>query len=201
MPASPDSPPPIPSAKSKPVSRWGRYFKITCLIVSVPFGILFLAALLGFVKIFRVPTTGMSPTLQPGELIVTTRYWGETPELQRDQLIIYEIDGVVFDRMQLHGDHIQRIVALPGDTVTVESGAIHVNGHQVERDGRISHTPIAQGSHTVFPLAVPEDHLFLMGDNYNNSLDSRYFGPVKASRVTHRPRYRIFPLGGFGKID
>jgi len=143
----------------------------------------------------------MSPTFQPGELIVTSRYWSEPHELKRNQLIIYQANGMVFDRVQLQGDHIQRITALPGDTVTIENGIIHVNGIQVERDGRISHTPVVQGSRPSFPLVVPENYLFVMGDNYATSLDSRYFGPVASSRVAYRPHFRISPFAKFGTID
>ena len=154
----------------------------------------------GLLKIYNIPTGGMSPTLQKGDSIFATKLNGEKAKFKRGQAVVFKVDGMHFDDHSMQGTYVQRIVAMPGDTVTVNSGAIHVNGHRVEMDGRISQAPMPKIG-TTFPVVVPEDHLFLMGDNYSNSLDSRYFGPVEIARVTHLPRYRILPFARFGKID
>ena len=177
---------------------------ITSPILGIPLGILFLAVAFGFLKIYRIPTGGMSPTLQKGDSLIATKTKAEIGKLQRGDAVVFTVDGL---RYRIHrgdpmrGTYVQRIVALPGDTVTIDSGAVHVNGVRVEMDGRVSQAPMTTVETASFPLVVPEDHLFLMGDNYANSLDSRYFGPVESSRVTHLPRYRILPPSRFGEID
>jgi signal peptidase I len=179
-----------------------RLMMIVSPVVALPFGILFLAVVFGFVKIYNIPTGGMSPTVAKGDSILATRSNGEATAFRRDQPVVFTVDGIKFDGRTMKGTYIQRIVALPGDTVTIDGGAVHVNGHRVEMDGRVSQAPFTTHLKTTsFPLVIPENHLFMMGDNYTNSLDSRHFGPVEASRVSHQPRYRIFPFGRFGKID
>jgi len=170
-------------------------------IIALPFGLLFLAAMFGFVKIYSIPTGGMSPTLQKGDSIFASKTGSSANPFKRGEAVVFTVDGMPFNGTKMRGTYVQRIVALPGDTVTIAGGAIHVNGSRVEMDGRISQSPLSTHTKVSFPLVVPVDHLFMMGDNYANSLDSRYFGPIEASRVTHRPYYRVLPLSRFGKIN
>lgn len=173
---------------------------IGSITLSIPLGLLFLAVMFGFVKIYNIPTGGMAPTLQKGDSIFASKAKSSIDEFKRGEAVVFTVDGMHFNRTVMQGTYVQRIVALPGDTVTIAGGAIHVNGSRVEMDGRISQAPPSLHSKVSFPLIVPVDHLFMMGDNYANSLDSRYFGPLEASRVTHRPHYRVLPFSRFGKI-
>ena len=143
----------------------------------------------------------MSPTIQKGDSIFATKLNGERVDFKRGQVVVFKVDGMISDGHPMRGTDVQRVVAVEGDTVTVDGGAIYVNGQRVEMDGRVSKAPMTTVKTATFPLVVPDDQLFLMGDNYDNSLDSRYFGPVETSRVTHLPRYRLLPFARFGKID
>jgi len=174
---------------------------IGSITLSIPFGLLFLAAMFGFVKIYNIPTGGMSPTLQKGDSIFASKTDASADQFKRGDTVVFTVDGMHFNGTKMQGTYVQRLVALPGDTITIVGGAVHVNGQRVEMDGRISQAPPSSRTKVSFPLVVPVDHLFMMGDNYGNSLDSRYFGPIEASRVTHRPYYRVLPFSRLGEIN
>ncbi len=87
-------------------------------------------------------------------------------------------------------EFIKRVVGLPGETVEGRDGAVYV-------DGRRLHEPyLAPGTVTSdFPaVEVPPEHLWVMGDNRQNSSDSRVFGTIPRSSVVGRTIVRIWPL-------
>ncbi|MDR7471776.1 MAG: signal peptidase I, partial [Armatimonadota bacterium] len=98
-------------------------------------------------------------------------------------------------------NYIKRIVALPGDAVEIRDGRLIVNGTPVDEpylNGR------PQGSFG--PVVIPDDAVFVLGDNRNNSEDSRAFGPLKSEFIVGQavliywpfPRARLL-VGGRGR--
>lgn len=168
-----------------------------------------------FVQPFNIPSGSMKPTLEVGDFIlvdkidygysassliypltrlpVDGRLFGDTPE--RGEVVVFKNvnDG--------NRDYIKRVVGLPGDTIQVISGVLHIDGERVTREFAEGPTdcdgyaPAAQLYLETFPtgeshviqecqgdnyrydntaaVTVPEGHYFLMGDNRDNSLDSR----------------------------
>ncbi len=91
-------------------------------------------------------------------------------------------------------DFIKRVVGTPGDRITCEQG-------KLVRNGRVVPEPyLAPGTTTenCTPTTVPKGKLYVMGDNRNNSEDSRTFGPVDRSSVVGRAFVRIWPLSHLG---
>lgn len=85
---------------------------------------------------------------------------------------------------------IKRVVGLPGDKVAVWDGVLFVNGER-RPEPYINY----QSTDSAFfgPEKVPEDHVFVMGDNRNNSLDSRFFGAVPEEKVLGKVSLRLWP--------
>lgn len=97
--------------------------------------------------------------------------------------------------------YIKRVIGVAGDHVKINNdGSVYVN------DQKLNETYLVEGLKTpitgeFYDLVVPENHIFVMGDNRNGSSDSREFGCIPLSKVEGRVTYRIWPLNKFGKID
>jgi signal peptidase I len=91
-------------------------------------------------------------------------------------------------------DFIKRVVGTPGDRITCQQGRLYRNGRPVNEPC------LAPGTTTenCTPTTVPAGKLFVMGDNRNNSEDSRTFGPIDRSTLVGRAFVRIWPLSHTG---
>ncbi len=137
-----------------------------------------LAKVLGAVLLFRafvaqayyIPSESMTPTLAVGDRIFVDRVSYRLRAPARGEV-------VVFDHPRQHGtDLVKRVVAVGGDRVEGKDGTVWVNGR-------------ASGASSDFPaLEVPADNLFVMGDNRDNSSDSRVWGLVPLGLVEGRAR-------------
>lgn len=101
--------------------------------------------------------------------------------------------------------YVKRVIALPGETVSFRDGLVFVDGDPLTEsyiDGAITfcRTPIAQGSTSWCSLTVPEDSVYVLGDNRMHSSDSRAFGPVKISAIVGKVVFTNWPLDRFGPV-
>ncbi len=159
---------------------------------------------------FQIPSSSMVPTLQRGDFIVVNKwvYGLRLPVLRNLVVPISEPqrgDVMVFFPPHEERYFIKRVIGLPGDKVSVVNGQLFINGERMEqsdaqpvagdlRSGRFSEDlngyqhPIqrrlqpgrlSQNFHDI----VPAGHYFMMGDNRDNSSDSRVWGPVPAERI------------------
>jgi signal peptidase I len=137
----------------------------------------------------RVDGSSMEPTLQSGEFVVVNRlaYKIGEPEIT---------DVVVFHFPNDPGlEYIKRVVGLPGDSVRVTNGIVYVNGEPLN-EPYIAAKPRYNGSWN-----VPEDHLFVLGDNRNNSSDSHNWGSVPMTNVIGEAFFVYWPPTDWGRIS
>ena len=80
---------------------------------------------------------------------------------------------------------VKRIVAVAGDTVMIEDGKLFVNGKEIQTKQAIGDT-IRTGTDISYPYVVPENQVFVIGDNRENSEDSRMFGAVDVDHIKGR---------------
>ncbi|ADV67085.1 signal peptidase I [Deinococcus maricopensis] len=152
----------------------------------------------------RVDGASMQPTLHTGEVLLLLKYprWARAWHLsgafpRRGDIIVfkgpadspYSTEPGPFGRP--HRPYlVKRVVGLPGDTVDVEDGTVHVNGHALRE-------PYASGptEQDHAPVRVPAGHVYVLGDNriIGESVDSRLFGPVDLRDVAGPVPLRLWP--------
>jgi len=93
---------------------------------------------------------------------------------------------------------VKRVIALPGDTLDIREGYVYVNGQRVEESYVKGVT--YKGS-IELPIQLDEGQLFVMGDNRENSEDSRQMGPIALSSIEGKAVYRIWPIAVFGGLE
>lgn len=97
--------------------------------------------------------------------------------------------------------YIKRVIALPGEHVEIKDGSVYINGEKLEeeylQDGIVTDMPI-QGYFK--DIVVPEDTVFVMGDNRGSSVDSRVLGCIPLEKIESKLAFRFWPLNLFGKV-
>lgn len=133
---------------------------------------------------FKIPTGSMEDNLLVGDHILVNKfvYGPVASDLEELLLPVRDVergDVVVFRAPQDPSkDFIKRVVGLPGEEVEVEGGVVHVDGEPLEEP--YTYHDVAGGYHhdTTGPETIPRDHYYVLGDNRDNSRDSRYWGTV-----------------------
>lgn len=114
----------------------------------------------------QVPTSSMENTIMAGDRVVALRtaYWFDAPERGDVAIFVYPDDpkGKTL--------YVKRVIGVPGDTVVVKDGDVYVN-EELQEEAYIREKTV--GSYG--PFVVPEGCYFMMGDNRNHSLDSRFW--------------------------
>ncbi len=176
-------------------------------------GVALLAAtvtLLVTTRPYRIPSAAMTPTLAVGDRILATRGGGGSVG---DIVVFYPPTGAGVDLrcgarvprgamcsrpvpgIDRSTKFVKRIVAGPGDTVTLRRGHVLRNGRRVAE-------PYVTDCDTDcdFPRAirVPPHHVFVLGDNRGSSADSRFWGPVPETAIIGHAVFRYWPLSRFG---
>lgn len=93
---------------------------------------------------------------------------------------------------------IKRVIATPGDTIDIKEGYITVNGEKLEESYIKGRT--FESSEFSYPLTIPENKLFVLGDNRENSLDSRILGLIDYERIKGKVVFRLWPLKRIGVV-
>ena len=141
------------------------------------------------VRGFRVDGPSMRETLQDGDilLILNDHLCGD-----------YQPDDIVILRKASFRDGkpiVKRVIALAGQTVDIDFGAgiVYVDGKALEEDYIRESTWTPEGLE--FPVTVPEGHIFILGDNRNNSSDSRHrgLGPIDTRMVMGKAVFLVVP--------
>ena len=172
----------------------GNSFVETILIVAVALG-LALGIQAFLVKPYRIPSESMVPTLTVGQRVLVNRIGNNFGDPAVGDVTVFHPPAGAENgkecgapkqpeqpcprptRDRADVNFIKRIVAGPGDRITIEDG-------HVVRNGKRQAEPFAEpcgggeGCDLSTPITVPQDHYFMMGDNRGASDDSRFWGPV-----------------------
>lgn len=136
--------------------------------------------------------TSMTPTLADGDQLIVEKvsYYFREPE---------RYDIIVFPYPEEPKKHyIKRIIGLPGETVQIIDGYVYINGELL--DEHYGNEVMNNAGVASEPIVLGDDEYFVLGDNRNNSEDSRYaaVGNIKRSDIDGRAWLRIWPFDSFG---
>ena len=163
------------------------------------------------IQAFYIPSASMEPTLVEGDRVLVEKVSYRFHGPERGDVVVFEKnlelppgaeeDQSIFEDIgdgfrSLFGfptggsqDFIKRTIAVEGDTIEGRDGKVYVNGEELTEPYLAPEIPISAFG----PVDIPPGMIFVMGDNRNNSDDSRSFGPIEAETVVGRAFVLIWP--------
>lgn len=175
------------SIDMKELKEWAKDILIAVIIALV---------ILQFIKPTFVRETSMMPTLQEYNFLFLSKQAYHFGEPKHHDIIVFHT-GLKTDTGK-EKMLIKRVIGLPGDTITIEDGKVIING-------KVQDEPYTLEGYTsgyIKDVVVPEDSLFVMGDNRQNSIDSRdpSVGFVKIGKVYGKAVFRLYPFNEMGSV-
>lgn len=131
----------------------------------------------------QVDGSSMYPTLKDNQVLILKKY---DKSYKRFDIVVLKYGK---DKL------VKRVIGVPGDIIKYEDNKLYVNGKYVKEKFL---KDVVTSDFT--EVVVPDDHYFVMGDNRENSKDSRIFGVIKKDKICGTVSFSIFPFNRFGKI-
>jgi signal peptidase I len=164
------------------------------------------------VQAFQIPTGSMEPTLLIGDFLLVNKLAYTRPVLPLEIAVeprktIARKDIVVFKYPKdLTKDYVKRVIALEGEKFEIKDKQVFINDKPIEEPYKVhSDTQVYSKSETYHyddvirdnygPVIVPPGHCFVMGDNRDNSQDSRYWGFLPIENIKGKPWVIYFSYG------
>ncbi len=164
-----------------------------------------------FMQAYEVDGLSMETTLQNGDRLIVWKGTKTWYNIRGNTYIPDRYDVVVFDRPLFieNGsdsvDHlIKRVIGLPGERVVVSEGTVTVYNDEFPEgfnpDLEQEYSESFDATPGEVDIQIGEEEIFVLGDNRNNSLDSRRFGSVDVVHVTGIAEFRLAPVGAMRKL-
>lgn len=192
----------------KELMEWILNLGLTIIIT------LFIVGNIGSITL--VQGQSMEPTLVNNDRVITYKLGYEFKEPERGEIIIIDKDndekGMIINtinegkniinnikqKISDDGDVkvkfiVKRIIGIPGDIIDIKDGHLYINEVLQEEDYIKGQT--FESSNVSYPLKIQGNQVFVLGDNRENSSDSRDIGPIEYNQIIGRVRFRLWPLG------
>ena len=190
-----DAPPPTPPPRSS--TRWIRE-GIIVVVVAVLVAVLLRTFV---VQTFFIPSGSMEPTLQIGDRILVNKLSYHLHGVDRGDIVVFSRPPAENCGGPEVNDLVKRVIGLPGDVISLSRGSVYIDGKQLNESwlpateqGITSAGPMGNRSNLAHPYRIPAGSYFVMGDNRNDSCDSRYWGPIKQSEIVGKVEVRVWPI-------
>ncbi len=173
-----------------------------------------------FTYVFRIAIVqgdSMLPALESGDKLLVCQLKnrpvsGEIVVIDADDAVLVSKSGSLYMADGLHKSIVKRVVAVGGQTLDIhsEEGTVYLDGELQELypkelyPNTITQTQLPDtGNAFSYPFTIPEGFVFVMGDNRNISLDSRYInvGLIPEKEIEGTVLLRLYPLESMGRID
>jgi len=185
--------------KEKGKSTFREYFE---LIAEVAIYVFFVMTFV--VQAFQIPTGSMEPTLLVGDFLLVNKFayvkpvwsWEEKilpqKKVNRHDIIVFKYPG------ELSKDYVKRVIGLEGEKVEIKDKQVYINDSPIPESYKIHNDSQVYSRDNYYryddsirdnfgPIIVPRGHCFVMGDNRDNSADSRYWGFLPLNYIKGRP--------------
>lgn len=140
---------------------------------------------------FWIPSESMETTLLINDRVLVNKLSYKLHDVHRGDVVVFVRRE---DEPGQYRDLIKRVIGLPGDTVQARDNVVSVNGATMVEpylDPGVTTSDFG-------PVVVPEDQIFVMGDNRNDSYDSRNFGTIEEDRIVGRAFVLFWPVNRVG---
>ena len=181
----------------RPRRRYRRRLLVRWVLVLIVAGLAAAFLRMSVFQPFSVPSAAMVPTLQMGDRILVVKSRGLAGPIHSGDIVVFRHPKVFAcsTGQDQVGDLVQRVIAVPGDTIWSVGNTIFVNGKQLRERGWYDSKAGQVGSAPILRTKIPSGQYFVMGDNRSNSCDSRAFGPIAGSAIVGKV-FAIVMRGG-----
>jgi signal peptidase I len=177
-------------------NKWRGGFSEFMITVLIAFVLVFGVVRPFVVEAFRIPSESMVPTLEVGDRVLANKFIYRFSEPERGDIVVFEnVEAGQYE--DIEDTLIKRVVGVEGDEIQVQNGSLSVNG-EAPQEPYLNYEDPFRGFYG--PITVPPNHLFMMGDNRNNSGDSRIFGPVPLENLKGKAFLRFWPISRIGSF-
>lgn len=151
-------------------SHWKEYAKAAVIALALA---LFIRTFV--VQAFKIPSESMMETLLVGDHLLVNKMAPRFSTPERGDILVFRYP------LDHSRDFVKRVVGLPGETLEMVRNTVYINGRPLDEPYAIYQTS-GFGNH-FGPITVPDGHLFMMGDNRDNSQDSRVWGTLDMDEI------------------
>jgi signal peptidase I len=145
---------------------------------------------------YEVRGESMMPTAHDGERFIVNKVGYGFSEPKRFDMIVFHATD--------EDDYIKRVIGLPGDTIRYEDNVLYINEEPLDEPflnkRKAEYGQDLYTNNFEFPEVVPQNHVFVMGDNRPNSLDSRRIGFIHEDQIVGKVDLRFWPLKEVGPM-
>ena len=182
---------PPPSKRQKRAGGWLEWVVIlaAAVIVAVVLHVF-------LVQAYYIPSGSMEPTLKVGDRVLVNKLSYDLHGVHRGDIVVFskppgdDLPGI--------SDLIKRVIGLPGERISSgPGGVVLIDGKPIDQPWL---TPAARANPgiNITSQVIPAGDYFMMGDNRDNSEDSRYIGPIPGKYIVGRAFFRVWPLSSLG---
>ncbi len=168
----------------KSCQKWTIYLLAILVSQAVDYGVT-LSLRDVIVRPYRIPSASMSPTIETGDQVLNNKLYYCRANPSRGDVIIfkYPLDEKL--------SYIKRIIGMPGDTLEIRDKKVFIDKTALD-ESYVMHIDsnvyaIEPGRDNTAPIVIPPDYYFVLGDNRDNSLDSRHWGLIDRTQIKGKP--------------
>lgn len=176
---------------------WGAVIYAAIILAAIGTVLLIRAFL---IEPFSIPTESMCDTIQAGDSVLAEKITLELGgTVSQGDIIVFENPEKDPNKDML----CKRVVARGGQTVDMRDGSVYIDGRKIAEDyakGDSYPLYIGKAKRISYPYKVPEGEIWVMGDNRENSADSRYFGAISEDSVIGICFMRYLPMNRIGLL-
>lgn len=174
------------------------------VIETIIIGIIILLAVFFFLRFIAqrniVMGDSMYPALHNKDNIIVSKIHYKTNEIKRFDIVVFPYT----DKNEKTTNYIKRVIGLPGENIEINNGKIYITNSSgrfelEDKYGYYENNIKMQGYQASEPVIIGDDEYFVLGDNRNNSKDSRQIGCIKKEDIIGKGIFVFFPFTRIGK--